>query len=257
MQRKIIFLCVCFMAATLVFAGTIAFAVETQKKTTIDPRTLRLPSRPGTSGTQQTPEPTVKNPEVVSVEVLPPMTDCRMGWQMTLRNSNDTPFTKPITVRVLQKKGTKSYRAVDGVVSPASIPPGQTAKAEGKFSKPEDYTDYRLEVVIDNQVASSRTGPLPKFGHNLAIGGFRFEGTKCYVTIINNNPHQDCGLVLTSNLATSANPNTWQQALAFSKDMPPGGSVEQGFVLPPGYNVIKIGVQRGSSVLAEKTAPIP
>ncbi|MDD5007711.1 MAG: hypothetical protein PHU49_04530 [Syntrophorhabdaceae bacterium] len=257
MKKAFLFLYACSLAVAVVLAGSQAIGAELQKKTTKDIRILRSPSGTGKTATQPQPDTTVKNPQVESVEILPLATDCAMRWQITLRNTNNTPFTKPITIRPYQKKGAATYRGVDAVISPATIPPGQTGSAGGNVVTPAKYTTYRLDIVIDNQVVASQTGSIPVLSHNITVGDFRFQDNKCYVTIINNNTYKDCELLLRSEFATNASPTVWTPGLNFGKDIPGSGSVEQVFLPLPGYNIIKITVQKGSAIITEKSVPIP
>jgi hypothetical protein len=213
-------------------------------------RTLRLP------GTTTSPRPVALS--VVSVDVQPPVANCIVTWHMVVRNTGTETVGGPITVRVYEKKNNGTYRAPDATLSPASLSPGQSGSASGIFYQAENYTDYTLKVVSGGQVMDSSSGPLFSIGsHQISLGDIRFEGSKCYVTIINSRPYADCGIFVGSHFANDADQSTWYPGLAFTNDIPGGGSIEQSFLLQPGFPLMRILVKDGPTLLSEKVYNIP
>ncbi len=250
----------CAVVTLLLFLLSSAFvhAAEAVKIKPRDAKTLRLPGKSTQSTTQQTQSPAPAYPEVTSVEILPPTTDCFMRWRLTVKNKGNAPYTNPITVKVSEIKGASTYAAAGGVVSPSPIGAGQSAQAEGKFYAPEKYVSYRLQVMIDNQVVSTQTGQFPSLSHSMSVEGLRFESGRCYATMRNNNAHRECGMLVKSEFATNADPTAWTLGLAFGdKELPPNGTIEQGFLILPDYNLIKVSIQKGSTVFSDKSTTIP
>jgi len=242
----------------LMMASDAAFCSESPKRPIKDLRGIKLPSKTDLNTTAPEQQTAPAFPQVESVEILPPSEDCSTKWRVTLKNKGMTPFDKPIMIRPSQKKGSTNYKGLDVLVAPNPIPVDGIGSAMGTVIMPEKYTHYSFEIVIEDQTVSTQTGAYPpKPNHDIAIGDVRFEGNKFYVTFINNSIHRSCGLLFMSFAATSTAPETWISLLNFGKDIPPNGSVDQSFVLPPGYASVKAQVRVGATVLAEKVVAIP
>lgn len=260
-------------SASIVFLFVVAcglgFAAETTKKAPMkDPMILKEPLRrlPGTLEQQQ---PALQNPEVVSIEILPPIADCKPRWKVTVKNPNSVPFDKPVTIHVLQLLDTGGGNVVgkkpgDGVIAPKPIPANQNGTATGELMG--DIMDagsylrnYSIEVKIDGmgQPIGYSYGQVPIYDQDVAISNCRMVYDNCYVTFSNLKPYQACFLYLGSEYGQGSDPEEWTPGIAFGVDIPPNGSVEKPFPRRSGFDTIKIKVKLGSKDITDRIMPFP
>jgi hypothetical protein len=204
----------------------------------------------------------IKKPEVVSIEILPPLADCKARWKVTVKNPNDVPFDKPVTISVVQRHNTVAYKPGDGVIAANSIQAGQTVTATGEFMGDMGnqlfLKNYTIEVKVDGkgQNIADQFGNIPAFNQNITISDCRLDPNHCYVTLSNGNSYQACTLFMGSQYGQSSAPDTWTDGIGFGVDIPPNGSVERTFQKQSGFDRIKIKVIKGSQTITEKTMPL-
>ncbi len=260
----------CCIVFIFVITSGLGFAAEATKKlpAKIAPKTLKQPLSlvPGTTNQQQ--QQALQNPEVLSIEILPPMADCKPRWKVTVKNPNSVPFDKSVTIHVVQHLtwgGTTVAKLPgDGVIAPNSIPANQTATATGEFFGDLMDTgmylrDYSIYVKIDNtgSAIGSKSGQVPIFGQNITISSCQMANDKCYVTFSNQNAYQACFIFFGSEYGQGPAPAAWSQGIAFRSDIPPNGSVQWPFPRVSGFDTIKIKVKTGATDIADRTMSFP
>ncbi|OPY79097.1 MAG: hypothetical protein A4E64_00534 [Syntrophorhabdus sp. PtaU1.Bin058] len=262
---------VCCIVFFFVACG-LGFAAETTKKLPLkDPKILRQPLKrlPETTDQQQQQQPALQNPEVVSIEILPPMADCKPRWKVTVKNPNSVPFDKTVTIHIIQRLNTgdgktAAYSPGDGVIAPKPIPANQTGTATGELMGDVMGTgsylkNYSIEVQIEGmgQSIGHKYGQVPIYDQDVTISDCRMADDKCYVTFSNQKSYQACFLYLGSDYGQGPAPAEWNQGIAFRGDIPPNGSMERSFPRRSGFDTIKIKVKLGSKDIAERTMPFP
>ncbi|GEM_PF-3212250 len=261
--------CIVFI---FVITCSVGFAAEATKKPPLkDPKILKQPLRrlPGTTDQQHQQQPAPQNPEVVSIEILPPVADCKPRWKVTVKNPNNAPFDKPVTIHVLQLLDTGGGNVVgkkpgDGVIAPKPIPANQTGTATGELMGDIMGTrtylrNYSIEVKIDGmgQPIGYKYGQVPIYGQNIGISDCRMVYDNCHVTFSNQNSYQACFLYLGSEYGQGPAPRAWTPGIGFGADIPPNGSVEKPFPRRSGFDTIKIKAKLGSQDITEKIMLFP
>lgn len=272
MKKTFSILFSCCIVFLFVIACGLGFAAETTKKLPLkNPKILRQPLKrlPGTTDQQQQQQPALQNPEVVSIEILPPMADCKPRWKVTVKNPNSVPFDKTVTIHIIQLLNTGGGNTVaklpgDGVIAPKPIPANQTGTATGELlgdimGTGSYLKNYSIEVKIDGmgQPIGYKYGQVPIYDQDVAISDCRMANDNCYVTLSNQKSYQACFLYIGSDYGQGSAPAEWTQGIGFGGDIPPNGSTERPFPRRPGFDTIKIKVKLGSKNIAEKTMPFP
>jgi hypothetical protein len=270
MNKVALLLFYCGIILLLVLAGGWGYAEEAQKKPLIkDTKTLKLPAKQGSGTTdQQQPQLALQNPQVVSVEILPPLAACKARWKVTVKNPNAVPFDKPLTIKVVQRYAppggnTVVYKPGDGVIAPSPLPAGQTGTATGEFMGEMGnglfLKNYTIEVQVDGkgQSLSSKHGNIPVFDQDIAISDCRLQQDRCYVTLANGKAYQACNMHMGSAYGQGPAPALWDDGIGYHVDIPPNGSMERSIPRKSGSDTIKVSVRQGSKIIAEKVMPFP
>jgi hypothetical protein len=188
---------------------------------------------------------------------VPNPSTCSYRWDAVVKNTGASPVdgTKVTIHGIEAPNAAGPWRGAGGQRLSGTLAPGQTAPVQGGFHRAAASTAFKLTALYEGTLLAEKPAalavPPPP---SVAIDNATVTGAARYSVAIRNGGSAGFpDLTVQALAASSANPNAWVGA---GGELVPcieaGGTFRYDGVVPTGYNMIKIQVRLGSTVIAEK-----